>query len=503
MDNCLKPLDYAIFASYLIATVVVGLIFSRGQKNLRGYFLADKSMGFVLVGVSVLAALFSGISYLAFPSEMYAHGVGFFLVTMSLFIATPLTSIIFLPFFCRSRFFTAYQYLEERFSVEIRTLASFLFIVQVLVRLALATYAPALALQQVTGLPLWFTVLATGILTTLYTTFGGIKAVIWTDVIQFVVLMGGQILILLVALAHVPGGARSVYEMARVSGHLELSLDFSPTVRITVWSALIGGAFLTLVQLATDQISVQRYLTATSLGEARRALWLKLALVVPVVGIFCLTGLVLFAYYRAQGDPLAAGKIRKLDQILPYFVAHELPVGIPGLLIAAIYGATMAAVSSGINSLTSATLVDFYERLWPGAKFSSEESKMKLARWLTVGYGLLVVILAFEVQKLGTLVEAANKAIGLLGGPLLGMFLLGIFSNRANARGVACGWLAGVMVLAWVCFSTPTSFLWYALTGCVVTVAVGVLASRLFPAPPTKKLAGLTWESRYQSERQN
>jgi len=501
MTNCLKPLDYAIFAGYLVATVVVGILFSRGQKNLRGYFLADKSMGFVIVGVSVLAALFSGISYLAFPSEMYAHGVGFFLVTMSLFIATPLTSLIFLPFFCRSRFFTAYQYLEERFSVQVRTLASFLFIAQVLLRLALATYAPALALQQVTGLPLWFSVFCTGILTTLYTSFGGIKAVIWTDVIQFCVLMGGQILILFLALSQVPGGAHHVYEIARDTGHLELSFDFSPGVRITVWSALIGGAFLTMVQLATDQISVQRYLTATSLREARRALWLKLVLVIPVVAIFCATGLVLFAYYQAQGDPLASGKISKVDQILPYFVAHELPVGIPGLLIAAIYGATMAAVSSGINSLTSATLVDFYERLWRGAEFSSDASKMKLARWLTAAYGLLVMILAFEVQKLGTLVEAANKAIGLLGGPLLGIFLLGIFFKRANARGAACGWVAGVAALAWICFGTQTSFLWYALAGCVVTMVVGWCVSLLFLAPTQKNLDGLTWESRYQSEK--
>lgn len=157
-------------------------------------------------------------------------------------------------------------------------------------------------------------------------------------------------------------------------------------MRITLWGALIGGALLNLVQMATDQIAVQRYLTATSLKEVRRALWLKLGLLMPVLVIFCLTGLVLFAYYHTQGDPLTGGKIRKMDQILPYFVARELPEGIPGLLIAAIYGATMAAVSSGINSLTSATMVDFYERLWKGARFSTEDSKMKLARWITVMY---------------------------------------------------------------------------------------------------------------------
>ena len=499
--NHFKPLDYAIFTAYLLVTVLVGLRFAKGQKNIKSYLLADKSMGYVLVGVSVLAAFFSGISYLAYPSEIYSHGVGFFFVGMSFFIATPITTIVFLPFFCRSRFFTAYQYLEERFSVQVRVLASSLFIAQVLLRLSLATYAPALALEQVTGLPIWFTILCTGVLTTCYTTLGGIKAVIWTDVMQFVVLMGGQLLILLVALAHVPGGISSVFELAKANGKFELSFSINPNVRITLWAALLGGAFLNLVQMAADQIAVQRYLTATSLKEARRALWLKLWLIMPVLVTFAMTGLVLFAFYHTKGDPVAAGKIRKMDQILPYFVANELPMGIPGLLIAAIYGATMAAVSSGINSLTSATMVDFYGRLWKGAEFATEKSKMKLARWLTVMYGVLVILIAFQSHKLGTLVEATNKAIGLVGGPLLGMFILGMFWKRANIKGAIIGWLAGLAVAVKVCFYSNISFLWYALSGFLATVTVGWIASRLFPAPAALNLEGLTWESRYQESK--
>src|SRR5690349_6732683 len=299
-----SPLDYGIFALYLLLTSGVGLLFAR-QKDTKEYLLANRSMGYIIVGVSVLAAFFSGISYLAYPSEIYSHGIGFFFAGVSFLIATPLTTIIFLPFYCRSRFYTAYQYLEQRFAVQVRVLASSLFIVQVLIRLALATYAPALALEQVTGLPIWFTILCTGILTTCYTAFGGIKAVIWTDVMQFVVLMGGQLLILLVAVAHVPGGIQSVFEIARDNGKFHVSLDFNPNVRITLWGALLGGTFLNLVQMAADQIAVQRYLTATSLREAQRALWLKLGLIMPVLVTFALTGLVLFAFYHTRGDPLA------------------------------------------------------------------------------------------------------------------------------------------------------------------------------------------------------
>jgi sodium-coupled monocarboxylate transporter 8/12 len=170
-------LDYAVFAAYLLGTVAIGLWFVRGQRDLNEYLLAGRSMGSVVVAMTVLAALFSGISFLAAPSEGYANGPVFYLVNLGFFIATPLTTLIVLPFYYNSRFFTAYQYLEERFSVQVRTIASASFIIRVLLWLGAATYAPALALEQATGLPLWFTILVTGVLTTVYTTFGGMRAV--------------------------------------------------------------------------------------------------------------------------------------------------------------------------------------------------------------------------------------------------------------------------------------------------------------------------------------
>ena len=279
-------LDYGIFGAYLVMGALIGLYCSKGQKDIKGYFLAGQSMGFVMVGVSALAALFSGISYLAIPSEVYTYGLAYFLAILSFFIATPVAIVIFLPFFYRSKFFTAYQYLEERFSVQVRLLASALFIVRVLIWLALATYAPALAIQQVTGLPLTWSILCTGILTTFYTTLGGMKAVIWMDVLQFVVLVGGQILILLTALGKVPGGTWQVYHIGQEHGKFAVDFHFSMATRITFWGAIIGGAFMNLVQMVTDQVSVQRYLTATSLKAAQRALWLKLAVLLPTVALF-------------------------------------------------------------------------------------------------------------------------------------------------------------------------------------------------------------------------
>jgi SSS family transporter len=495
--NHFQFVDYAIFALYLVASVLVGVLFVKESKDLKGYFLAGQSMGYIVVGISVLAALFSGISYLASPSEIYTHGITFFFVSLSFFIATPITTVIFLPFFYRSRFYTAYQYLEERFSVQVRLLGSALFILRVLVWLALAVYAPSLALEQVTGLPLWFSILCTGILTTIYTTLGGMKAVIWTDVMQFFVLIGGQIAILYIAVAKVPGGWGQVFQIAQDTRRFDVDFSLNLTTRMTFWGAMIGGAFVGLVQMATDQVSVQRYLTATSLKEARRSLWFKLVLLLPTLMVFYLTGLVLYAFYQVQGDPLAAGKIAKGDQILPYFVVNELPRGMPGLLVAAIFAASMSTVSAGISSLTSTTIIDFHQRLWKKSPRASADKQVRLAKVLTLIYGMVVMLLAFQVEKLGSLVEASNKIIGLVGGPLLGLFILGMLFQRANVPGVLIGWFAGLVVMIKVGYFSPISWLWYPVIGFAVTVAVGWLASLAFPKPSPEKLESLTWQSRY------
>ncbi len=212
----------------------------------------------------------------------------------------------------------------------------------------------------------------------------------------------------------------------------------------------------------------------------------------PVSGLFYGTGLVLYSFYAVHGDPLAAGKITKVDQILPYFVVTQLPHGLPGLFIAAIYAASMSTISAGINSLTSASLVDFYQRLWRKPDLS-EHNQLRLARVLTFSYGALVIALAFLVERLGTLLEATNKVISLIGGPLIGLFLLGMVLARTTARGALAGWAAGLAMTIWVCFGTKVSFLWYALYGCATTMAVGYVVSLLGPPPSDRQLDGLTW----------
>ena len=311
---------------------------------------------------------------------------------------------------------------------------------------------------------------------------------IWTDVLQLVVLFGGQFLIVWVAIGQIPGGLGGVWETALADGRMDLSFTFSFSERINFWSLLLAAAFLHLVQMATDQVSVQRYLSAGSLKEAQRSLWIKLWFILPVLVLFYGTGLVLYAFYKVHGDPLAAGLIAKEDQILPYFVVSELPSGLPGLLIAAIYAASMSTISAGLNSLASATVIDFKQRL-SKAPLGTEAKQIGNARWITVGYGVLVMVLAFAVSQMkGNLVESVNSVIGLIGGPLLGLFFLGMFTKRADSWGALVGCLTGFISLlglylyqnGFVTSEVPkpaVSFIWFCLFGSLITLSVGLITS--------------------------
>jgi sodium-coupled monocarboxylate transporter 8/12 len=311
------------------------------------------------------------------------------------------------------------------------------------------------------------------------------KAVIWTDVMQLIVLFGGQLLIVWVALGKLPGGLSGMWDTVVADGRMDLSLSFSMSERSNLGAVLLAGAFLHLVQMATDQVSVQRYLSAGSLAEAKRSLWIKLWFILPVLVLFYGTGLVLYAFYKTHGDPLAAGLIEREDQILPYFVVTQLPAGLPGLLIAAIYAASMSTISAGLNSLASATVVDFQRKLERPATQSVAQ-----ARWITTGYGMLVMALAFAVSSMpGNLVESVNTVIGLVGGPLLGLFFLGMFTQRADTRGALIGTFTGFAALLLLhlyqggfltAVKPPVmvNFIWFSLIGCTLTMLIGLLFSR-------------------------
>ncbi len=488
-------LDIVIFGAYVLACLVFGIVAGGRQKNLKTYLLAGHQMHWAVVAISVLAALFSGISFLGAPAESYQHNLVYLWVLAAFFVATPITTLVFLPFFFRLNFYTAYEYLEHRFDLRLRRLSSASFIFRVCLWLALALYAPALVVSEMMGVPLWLSIVVIGACTTVYTTIGGMKAVIYTDVMQFCVLFAGIVVIFVVALNKVPGGIAAAWAIADAGGRTTL-LDFrwSPDVRMTVWGAFFGGIALNLVQLVTDQVAVQRYLTATDLRESQRALWFKLFLTIPLISVFYLTGLVLYAFYQTHPD--MAATLANADRLLPNFVGRQLPSPLPGLLVAAILSATMSVVSSGVNSLTTATLIDFiYTGRTADASQEVESSRVRTARLWTIFYGVIVVLLGLIVSRLGTLIEAAARIGGFFGGPLLGIFLLGVFSRRANARGALIGAVAGFLAVIGAGTLTEVSFMWYALIGCSVTCGGGEIASLLFPAPSDAQSRFTYWRS--------
>lgn len=495
-------IDYGIFTVYLLITVAIGLYFSKGQRDIKEYLMAGKSMKSLVVAITVMVSVFSGISFLGFPAEVYTHGMGYSLLAFTSFITTPIVNSLFMPFFHRVKLFSAYQYLEARFTGKLRTLIAVIFLSRTLLWLSLVIYAPALALEHVTGFPLWVLVLAMGIFTTFYTTLGGMKAVIWGDVLQFIVLMGGLIAILVVAVLGTKGGWAGIWETGLRTGHISFDFSLNPAVRVTVWGIILGGSVHNLVLLATDQTSIQRYMTAKDINTAKKSMWIKAYVWVPCAFLFYLTGLVIYAFYQGAGyDPVSSGVVMKADQILPYFVVHEMPPGFAGLIIAGIAAASMSSISSGVNSMTTVSLVDLVQ---PYARHEPDERQlMRYARTLTVVYGVIITLLAFFAGRFGSLLEAPVRIFGLLGGPLLGLFLLGMLSVRTNAQGAAIGWLAGTCVTLAVVFATNISFLWYAVIGLGTCYVIGWAASHFWPAPAADKTRGFVWNSRFEANPDN
>jgi SSS family transporter len=476
-----SKIDLAILVGYMAIITIVGLSFARREKRttLDDFLLADRKANKLLIGISIFAALFSAATYLGAPAEVYLHSFAYSLVLLGLIWATVVTAYLFLPAFLLPGVFSAYKLLERKSSRAMRLIGALAFILRSLLWLAIAIYAPALALEELAGIPMHTALVANACLATLYTALGGMRGVIWTDFLQCIVLIGGQLTILTRVLTRIPGGLPSLMTSAESGGKFALSTSFRPGVRVTLWGLLIGGGVGFLIQMVTDQISVQRYLSVRDIRQARQALWVKLGISLPVVTIFYFTGVALYVFYRFHGDPLTAGKVRTADQILPYFVRHELPIGMSGLLAAALSSASMSAVSGGLNAMVTVTLTDIPEALrkWQAA---SVITRLRAAKVLTFAYGLVVLGLSFIAERFGTLVQGTAAIIGAAGGPLLGNFVLALAPWRTEGWAMITGFCLGNLCVLMVAEFTNCSFLWYGPVGAASTILTCGLCQLLF-----------------------
>jgi sodium-coupled monocarboxylate transporter 8/12 len=482
---------YLVLAAYMVTTVLLGLSFTRKQKTLAGYFLAERSAPWWAVGISVLACDLSAVSYMGVPAWTYYNDLRYALTIFMFPFIAIIVAYLFIPFLARLKVFTIYEYLEHRFGLESRLFASALFLLQRASHIAIAIYAIALALQQIVGWPVWACVTVVGALTTLYTVFGGMKAVLWTDVMQFFVLIGGIAVMGAVILWFFHGDFGQIWQAAAAAGHTKiLSASFHPGdaaswKEMTIWGLFIGTLLYQVGAYGSDQVLVQRYLAAGSGRMMARSLVFCGLLVIPVIGVLYLLGLGFYAYYHAPEHATLLTSLEKLvaqtkdtNMVLPHFVRNVLPSGLAGLVFAGLFAATMSVFSSGLNSLSTATCMDFVQRLRQ-LRSDSKELTLTNARWITLGWGLLVTLAAVGVYfaGMGSLLQVAATIIGFFAGPLLGMFLLGIFTLRANSVGAILGAISGFVAV--LLLRNHISFVWYPVAGCVPTLLFGFAFSFL------------------------
>jgi SSS family transporter len=445
-------------------------------------------MGFIPVAISLVAADMSAISYMGIPAWSFGHNLELFLQTVVFLMVVPVVMYLFLPFYSRFKFYTGYEYLERRFDLKTRLLGSALFLLTRGGHVAIVIYAPSMVLSLLTGVPLTACVVVMGTITTLYTTLGGMKAVIWTDVLQFSILMSGVIMVFWLSLSRIPGHIHGFIHVAAASGRFHMfNFTTNPNDLTSVWAMILGGGTLILSTMGTDQAYLQRYFATRSLREGRKSVLLDGLIVVPVGLLLFLLGTALFVFY--QFNPSHLEGLPNVDVILPFFVVHELPAVLSGFVIASIFAASMAVMSAGINSLTTVTAVDFYQRLLQ--KDPSGPHMVLVGRLGTVGWGVAATIGALFAGRLGPLTNAFNKINSYLGGPILGIFLLGMLTRRAKGTPTVWGAVVGVLSVALIGWKTDFSFYYFSVIGLVVTFVVGYLLSLIGPAPDSEKLRGL------------
>jgi Na+/proline symporter len=550
----MRLLDWLVLLLSLVGIVSYGLYKARGTVTMQSYLLAGKTMRWWVIGLSIMATQASAITFIGTTGQGYSDGIRFVQFYFGLPIAMVIIAAVAVPLFHRSGVYTAYEYLERRFDPKTRTLTSIVFLIQRGLGVGLALYAPAVVLSVILGWPESVTISAMGVVVVLYTVIGGIKAVMWTDAQQMVVMFAGIIAAFFAAVYGLPSDVSfsdGLY-LSGISGKLRaVDLSFDWQNRYNIWSGLIGGGFLALAYFGTDQSQVQRYLTGRSIAHMRFSLLFNSVVKVPLQFVILLTGAMVFSFFlfeqppllfndvdrqrvESSGDPAFAAvearydeafaqrreaargllqtrtaaaqqRFREADHALQEtrreaislaealkgetyndtnyifltFVMRHLPVGIVGLIIAAVFAAAMSTISAELNSLATATVVDHYQRyIYKGR---SDAHYARVARIATAFWGIYATAFATFGGQLGSLIEAVNIVGSLFYGSMLGVFVLAFAPWRSNGHGAFAGMLAGLAAVAWTSQNTSISFLWYNLVGCIVAVLAGLLVSRMFP----------------------
>jgi solute:Na+ symporter, SSS family len=477
----LNRIDLLIIAVYLVGITLFGLRFRKRQRTMRDYFLADREIPWWAISLSIVAAETSTLTIISIPGLAYDSNFTFLQVVMGYLIGRVIISFVLLPQYFRGDLYTAYQLIERRFGPELRTVTAGLFLLTRAAAEGVRVYAVSIVVSIALGTGEVSSIAIITLLTLIYTFEGGLAAVIWTDVVQTFIYVGGTLVGLVTILHLVPGGWGSVQAVAGglhkfqvFNGSLLAHWPYVDFARpYTLWAGIIGGAFLTTASHGTDQLIVQRLLAARNQKQSVLALLSSGFAVFFQFGLFLLVGVMLFVCYR-----LPSSAFGRADRIYPTFIVSRMPHGISGLLIAAIVAAAMSNLSAALNSLSSSSIMDFYLRFRPEV---SEVRRLKLARFSTVAWALVLFALAvLALHRVGRVVEVGLQIASVAYGALLGVFLLGVLTKRANQRGAIVGMIFGLATEFYLWKWSQIAFTWWVAIGTCVTFSVGYAASNLW-----------------------
>jgi SSS family solute:Na+ symporter len=467
-------LDYTVIAGYLLAITAFGSWFARFQKTTRDYFLNDRSVPWWAICFTIVATETSTLSFIGVPAQAFAGNMAFLQLAVGYIIGRILVSVLFIPAYFRGELYTSYELLQRRFGPEVKNIAAAIFLVTRTLADGVRLFATALVITVVTQVPVTWAIVIIGVAMIVYTTRGGVSAVIWTDVVQMFVYVAGAVVVLVALLQHIDGGWSAVTTLDQAAAKFRV-FDFStdPQRIYTFWAGIFGGVALTLATHGTDQFLVQRLLSARSAASAASGLVLSGAIVFAQFTLFLVIGILLFVFYQQTPlpRPLATN-----DEVLPLFVVTSLSHGAAGFIVAAIVA---AALSPSINALAATTVNDFYVKyLRPDA---DQPTLMRVSRIATIFWGVAQIAVAIGAQWIRSVLDTGLAVLSLSAGPVLGAFLVGVLTDRVGSRAMIAGMVCGIVVLGAVWWTGATAWTWYAFIGSTVTFATAWLASWVAP----------------------
>jgi SSS family transporter len=475
----MRWLDLGVIAAYLVGITWFGAHFRGSQNSLKDYFLGGRRAPWWAISLSIVSAETSTLTVIGTPSLSFTGNFGFLQLVFGYLLARLVISALFLPAYFRGELFTAYELMRIRFGTRIRRLTAGTFLILRALAEGVRVFAISIVISVVLGTGEMASIAAILCLTLLYTYEGGMTAVIWTDVIQMALYVAGALASLFLVLREIPGGWAHVVAVAEPLGKLQV-FDFriGPpaeffTRTYSFWAGIIGGCFLTTASHGTEQLLVQRLLSARDERQSRAALFSSWVVIFVQFTLFLIIGVCLFTLYKDHGWTAPA----VTDSIYPRFIWEHLPAGLSGLLIAAILAAAMSNLSAALNSLASTTVMDFLRPIAGGQGTGDEAVWLKRARLATVAWGVILAGVALLARNWGGVLQAGLSIASIIYGSLLGVFLLGLLTRRVGEIAAMCGMVAGLVLMLYVRFATPIAFTWYVLIGTAMTFVTGIAAS--------------------------